>query len=70
MKGVPEKESIIGVRDRHKNTPSRSQSCITRQDSWCQTVITGDRFSKPRDAQTDREGRILLSTPHTNDTSL
>ena len=45
MKGMQEKESIMGVMDRQKFRPSESQSDITRQASWCQTVILGTDFS-------------------------
>ena len=44
MKGVQEKESIMVVRGR-KIRPFGSQSGITRQASWCQTVIQRDVFS-------------------------
>ena len=39
MKAVQNKESIMGGRVDRKIHPSRSQSGITRQASWCQTEI-------------------------------
>ena len=51
MKGMQEKESIMGVRDREKNQSSESQSDITEQASWCPTVPLR---------------RTFLSTPHTH----
>ena len=45
MKGVQEKESIMGVRGDRKIRPSLSQSGITRQASWCQTVTLSTDFS-------------------------
>ena len=41
MKGVPEEESLIGVRSIQKNTSLAIAVCITRQASWWSFVIKG-----------------------------
>ena len=44
MKGVPEKESLMGLRSIQKNPSLAITVCITRQASWCQTVILETSF--------------------------